>query len=288
MSHPREAARTDPPQSVTHYIDGQFVLDSDALIPATDLAVLRGYGVFDYFRTYGGRPFHLEAHLARLQRSAGLIGLEMPHSLEEIRPIVMETLRRNSHAESNVRVILTGGDSDDHLMPRGQSRLIILVTPFVPPPETWYRDGVKVITERTERYMPEAKTLNYTPAIVALQKAKIVGAIDAIYIDRAGRVLEGTTTNLFAFVDDVLVTPGDGILCGITREVVLELASDLYEIQIRDLSAEELLRADEVFITSSNKQICPVRQIDDTVIGSPGRHTQRLMEHFKEFVLSHA
>lgn len=272
----------------THYIDGQFVFDSEAQIPATDLAVLRGYGVFDYLRTYGGKPFHLEGHLARLQRSAALIGLELPHPLKEINRIVLETLGRNSHAESNVRMIVTGGDSDDNIMPRGDSRLVVMVTPFTPPPEAWYRDGVKVITERAERYIPEAKTLNYIPAIVALQKARSQGAIDAIYVDRAERALEGTTTNLFAFFGDVLVTPNEGILCGITREVVLELASDLYEVQIRDLSAEELLRADEVFITSSNKQICPVRQIDDKVIGPPGRHTQRLIEHLNEFVVSHA
>jgi branched-chain amino acid aminotransferase len=272
---------------MTHYIDGEFLPDSDAQIPASDLAVLRGYGVFDYFRTYSGKPFHLEAHLARLQRSAGLIGLDLPYSLEEISQIVLETLRRNAYTESNVRIIVTGGDSDDHIMPRGDSRLVVLVTPFSAPPETWYKEGVKVITQCAERYIPEAKTLNYIPAIVALKKAKAQDAIDAIYVDRAGRALEGTTTNLFAFLGDVLVTPSDGILCGITREVVLELASDLYEVQIRDLSAEELLRADEVFITSSNKQICPVRQVDDTIIGPPGRHTQRLIEHFNEFVVSH-
>lgn len=273
---------------MTHYIDGRFVLDPDAQIPASDLAVLRGYGIFDYLRTYGGKPFHLEAHLARLQRSARLIGLALPHSLDEINQIVLETLSRNSYPEANVRIIVTGGDSDDNIMPRGDSRLVVLVTPFTPPPETWYREGVKVITERAERYIPEAKTLNYIPAIVALQKARAAGGIDALYVDRAGRALEGTTTNLFAFLGDVLVTPGDGILCGITREVVLELASDLYEVQIRDLSIEELMHADEVFITSSNKQICPVRQIDDVVIGPPGRHTQRLMQHFSEFALSHA
>jgi len=272
----------------THYIDGQFVSDSDAQIPATDLAVLRGYGVFDYFRTYGGKPFHLEAHMARLQRSAGLIGLELPRPLDEISSIVLETLSRNSHAESNVRIIVTGGDSSDNIIPRGDSRLVVMVTPFLPPPEAWFSDGVKVITERAERYIPEAKTLNYIPAIVALQKARAKGAIDAIYIDRTGNALEGTTTNLFAFFGDVLVTPSEGILCGITREVVLELASDLYDVQIRNLSAEELLSADEIFITSSNKQICPVRQIDDTVIGPPGRHTRRLMEHFNAFVVSHA
>jgi branched-chain amino acid aminotransferase len=272
-----------------HYIDGHYLSDAAATIPVSDLAVLRGYGVFDFFRTYGGKPFHLEAHLARLEQSAGMISLPLPQTLADIRSIVLELLDRNGSAEVTVRIIVTGGTSDDNITPRGESRLLILVAPLVPPPDTWYRDGVKVITEHTERYLPEAKTINYIPAIVALQRAQAQAAIDAIYVDRAGRALEGTTTNLFAFYGDTLVTPGNGILRGITRQAVLELASDLYEVQLRDLNVNELLRADEVFITSSNKQICPVRQIDDTVIGAgvPGQHTCRLMHRFVELAVAH-
>lgn len=274
--------------SNTHYIDGAFVDDSQAMLPANDLAVLRGYGVFDYFRTYGGRPFYLEAHLARLERSASMIGLALPHSLNTIADIVYETVARNAHPESSVRVVITGGPSEDNITPVGQSRLLVFVTPFRPQPAEWYREGVKVITRLTERYLPEAKTLNYIPAIVALQQARAHGAEDALYVDRQGRVLEGTTTNLFAFFGDTLVTPGDDILCGITRQVVLELAASLYTVQIRDLSVDNLLRADEVFITSSNKEICPVRQIDNAVIGAPGANTRCLIEAFKALTFAYA
>jgi branched-chain amino acid aminotransferase len=265
----------------THYIDGAFVEDAQASLPATDLAVLRGYGVFDYLRTYQGKPFYLDAHLARLQRSAAMIGLPLPHTMEGISSIVMETLARNTHAESSIRIVVTGGASDDNITPNGQPRLLVFVTPFVAPPAAWYSDGVKVITEPTERYLPEAKTLNYIPAIVALQKARAHNAIDALYVDGRGHVLEGTTTNLFAIYGETLVTPGTGILPGITRQVVIDIASDIYDVQVRDLAVDELLRADEVFITSSNKEICPVRQVDSTVIGAPGQHTRRLMAHFK-------
>lgn len=268
---------------MTHYIDGEFVDEAQASLPASDLAVLRGYGVFDYLRTYGGKPFRLDDHLTRLERSAALIGLALPHPIDEIQRIIEETLARNSHDESSIRIVVTGGSSEDNITPAGKSRLLVFVTPFTNPPAEWFSDGIKVVTERTERYLPEAKTLNYIPAIIALKKAHAQEAIDAIYVDQNGHALEGTTTNLFAFFGDTLVTPGSGVLQGITRQAVIDIAEDIYNVQQRDISLDELLKADEVFITSSNKEICPVRQIDDTIIGAPGINTQRLIEYFQSF-----
>jgi branched-chain amino acid aminotransferase len=272
------------------YIDGEFVRSDDAAIPVDDLAILRGYGVFDFLRTYGGRPFDLGAHLRRLERSARLIHLDLPVSLDEIRRITLETLERNGYPESNVRLVLTGGTSEDNITPNGGSRLLVMVTPLKPQPEEWYRDGLKVILNYTERYLPQAKTINYIPAIIALKQAKAQDAVDAIYVDKNGHALEGTTTNLFAFFGDRLVTPGQGILLGITRQAVLELASDRFQVDVTDLPVSDLLRADEVFITSSNKEICPVRQIDDRVIGQgvPGPNTRFLMEHFAQMVVAYA
>jgi branched-chain amino acid aminotransferase len=272
------------------YIDGEFVRSDDAAIPVDDLALLRGYGVFDFLRTYGGRPFDLDAHLRRLERSARLIHLDLPVPLDEIRRITLETLERNAFPEANVRLVVTGGASEDNITPNGESRLLVMVTPLKPQPEAWYRDGVKVILNPTERYLPQAKTINYIPAIIALKQAKAQGAVDAIYVDRNGLALEGTTTNLFAFFGERLVTPGQGILLGVTRQAVLELASDRFQVDVTDLPVTDLLRADEVFITSSNKEICPVRQIDDHIIGPgvPGSHTRFLMEHFAQMVVAYA
>lgn len=272
------------------YIDGEFVRSDDATIPVDDLALLRGYGVFDFMRTYGGRPFDLDAHLRRLEHSARLIQLDLPLPLDEIRRITLETLERNALPEANVRLVVTGGASEDNITPNGGSRLLVMVTPLKPQPEAWYRDGVKVILNPTERYLPQAKTINYIPAIVALKQAKAQGAVDAIYVDRNGLALEGTTTNLFAFFGERLVTPGQGILLGVTRQAVLELASDRFQVDVTNLPVAELLRADEVFITSSNKEVCPVRQIDDHIIGLgvPGPHTRFLMEHFAQMVVAYA
>lgn len=265
-----------------YYVDGEFVDERDALIPTTDLAVLRGYGVFDFTRTYRGIPFKLAEHIARLRRSAEHIDLPLPFSDDEIADVVMQTVKRNSYPESNVRIVVTGGNSLDGIMPLDTPRLLVLVTPLRVIDPRQYLEGIKVITERVERYIPEAKTLNYIPAIKALRRAAKVNAVEAIYVDRAGNALEGTTTNLFAFFGETLVTPEASILNGITRGVVLQLAEPHFRVVQRPLKIVELLSADEVFISSSNKQVMPVVAVDDSIIasGKPGVRTRKLMGLF--------
>ncbi len=266
------------------YVDGEYVDSDAAQLPADDLAVLRGYGIFDFTRTYGGRPFRLDAHLQRLQRSAELILLELPLSLAEMRDVALETLARNGYpgrGEARLRLVVTGGDSPDDITPAGVSRLLALVTPFAAQPAERYRDGVKLITNRLERALPEAKTIEYVSAIMAQRRARQAGAVEAIYVNGQGHALEGTTTNLFAVLDGRLVAPVDGILYGVTRQAVLELAAARMPVEQRALPLEELLRADEVFITSSSKEVCPVRQVDETRFGPPGPHTRQLMQDFR-------
>ena len=266
------------------YVDGEYVDSDAAQLPADDLAVLRGYGIFDFTRTYGGHPFRLDAHLQRLQRSAELILLELPLPLAEIRDVALETLARNGYPgrdEARLRLVVTGGDSPDDITPAGVSRLLVLVTPFAAQPAERYRDGVKLITNRLERALPEAKTIEYVSAIMAQRRARQAGAVEAIYVDGQGHALEGTTTNLFAVLDGRLVAPVDGILYGVTRQAVLELAAARMPVEQRALPLEELLRADEVFITSSSKEVCPVRQVDETRFGPPGPHTRQLMQDFR-------
>jgi len=268
-----------------YYIDGEFVDERDAHIPATDLAVMRGYGVFDFLRTYKGVPFELEAHINRLRNSAALIELDVPWDDAHITTIIHQTLSRNRYEEGremNVRIIVTGGPSANGLMPLGDSRLLVMVTPANPIPPANYTDGVKVITEQIERYIPDAKTLNYIPAIKAMKRAGREGAVEAIYVDRDGFALEGTTTNLFAFYGDLLVTPAAGILPGITRNVVLKIARELFPVEERAIPLADLLTADEVFISASNKQIMPVIFVNDAQIsdGKPGSRTRRIMDAF--------
>jgi len=268
----------------TYYIDGEFVPADKAVIPVDDLALLRGIGVFDLLRTYDGQPYFLDAHIERLEKSARRIQLNLPWSHEEIADVVKQTLAKNDIPEANIRIVVTGGSSKDFMIPSGSPRLLVLVSPIPRLPGHWYTKGVKIISWEVERPIPGAKSIDYISASLALKKAAAEDAIEALYIDRNGMALECTTSNVFAFIDGTLVTPGRGILSGVTRRVVLELAQDLFPIDIRDISRTELTGADEVFITGTSKGLVPVIQVDENTIadGRPGRHTRQLMDVVKK------
>ena len=270
----------------TYYVDGKFVDDDAALIPAKDITVLRGFGVFDFLITYNKRPFFIKEHVARLENSAKEIGLTLQHSNGQICDIVAQTIEKNPHhTESNIRIVYTGGISPDGVTPQGNGILMVMVTPKHELPAWWYTDGTKIITIDIERFIPTSKSTNYLSAVFALQKAHKTGAVEAIYKDRENRLLEGTTTNLFCFKENQLITPPDTILPGITRSVVLELTKDKYTHKLRHIDADELKEMDEIFICASNKEIVPVIQVDDLVIGNgkPGEKTRNLMEMFKTY-----
>ena len=267
-----------------YYVDGEFVEDGQAQISVNDLSVIRGFGVFDFLRTYNGVPFHLDGHLIRLERSARLIGLELPHSKAKIGEIVLETLKRNDHKESNIRLVVTGGLSLDGITPGKSPKLLVMVTSVKQMPPEWYSEGAKVITSHVDRFLPGAKSINYIPAIICQAEARSQRAIEAIYVDRNGYLLEGTTSNIFAFFGDTLVTPPcDRALPGITRQVVLELAEKEFTIVQRPFHKDEIRLLDEAFITSSVREIVPLAAIDSIKIsdGKPGSRTQKIMELFR-------
>lgn len=273
-----------------YYIDGAFVSSEAAMIPVNDLAVLRGYGVFDLMRTYNGEPLFMEDHIARLTNSASEIGLYFPWKTQEVVDIVRQTIERNPHlADASIRIVVTGGPSDDFSTPKNAPRLLVLVSAVPSLPAAWYREGVKIVTEITERFKPGVKSINYIPATIAMEKARKAGAVEAIYLDRNQRVLEGTTSNIFAFIGGRLVTPGAEILSGITRKVVIEMSRELYQVEIRDITLAELNTAEEVFITGTNKGLVPVNQVDAYRIGDgrPGPNTRRIMAKLGERVARH-
>ena len=270
----------------TYYIDGQFVDEDQAFISAKDIVVLRGFGVFDSLITYNKRPFKLKEHVERLQNSAKHIGLEIKPSKEEICRITEETIKRNTHHdESKIRIVYTGGISSDGVTPDGNGSLIVMVTPRRKLPDHWYKDGAKIITVDIERTLPSAKSTTYLSGIYALAQARPQNAIESVYVDRHDRVLEGTTTNFFMFRDNKLITAGKDILPGITRSVILELADGKFEVEIRDIDRGEIISADEIFITASNKELVPVVKVNDLTIGNgkPGPQTLKVMQLFRDY-----
>lgn len=273
-----------------YYVDGTFVAPEAAVLPVGDLAILRGYGVFDFLRTYGGRPFHLDAHIQRLQNSARLIQLSCPWSHAELVEIVHETMKRNDYNEANIRLLITGGDSDDSITPGSKPRLLVMVTPLKEFPSQWYQDGVRIITSDISRFIPGAKSIDYIRAIIALNNARAAGAVESVYVDGKGQVLEGTTSNLFAVSRGRLVTPAIDVLPGVTRDVVLDLTATEFKPELKMIDRKEILAADELFLSSSNKEVLPVTSVDGVIIGNgrPGVITARIMKLFAGYTKEYA
>ena len=272
--------------NLVYYVNGQYVAADQAALGLNDLGIVRGYGVFDLLRTYDGKLFKLHEHVLRLERSAALIGLELPWSTAEIEAIARATYMRNAIANATIRIIVTGGAADDFMTPQQRPTLIVMVNPIgIPAPEQ-QSHGVKVITTRIERMMPTVKSLNYIAAIMAMQAARRVGAVEAIYRTADDRITEGTRANFFILRDKRLITPQTDVLGGITRDVVLEIAGDDFEVVEAPLFYADLATCDEAFLTSSTKEILPVTQIDDLTIGQgkPGPNTRKLIELFSAYV----
>ena len=273
------------------YINGEFVSADSAAVSARDLAILRGFGVFDFLRTYGGVPFQLGAHLRRLQRSADLIELACPWDLETLGEIVLETLRRNALDEAGIRLVVTGGDSPNGFMPAGDSRLLVMATALHSLPAAAYQRGAAVATVEQQRGLPEAKTIDYIPGIMAQKQAqrRVPGALEAIYcVD--GQVVEGTRSNIFIYTDGRWITPADGLLPGITRAEVIKLLQHCDSLELRAVTRDEFYAADEIVLTSSTKEIVPVVQVDDVRIGAgvPGENSRRLMRQWREMTDAYA
>lgn len=269
-----------------YYVNGDFVPADQAALPLGDLAIVRGFGIFDFLRTYRRVPFKLHEHVLRLYSSAEQIALAMPWTIEEVEEICREANRRNGFADASIRIVVTGGPSPDFMMPAGKSRLSVMVHPLQASPPQMRLEGVTVVTTRLDRILPTVKSLNYLGAIVAVSEARKSGAVEAIYRLPDDTVTECTRSNLFIFRGGKLFTPATGILPGITRQVTLEIAAEEYEVVQTRLSYSDLLAADEAFITSTTKEIAPVVAVDGQTIGSgrPGEYTQDLIERFNAYV----
>jgi branched-chain amino acid aminotransferase len=277
-------------------IDGRPSPPEAAKVSVFDRGFLYGDSVFEALRTYGGRPFALERHLERLAQSAARVFIELPVSLEQLGREVHSAIAGAGNPESYVRLTVTRGVGEGLGLDPGLARhalRVVIVTPLKAPPAETYRDGVAVVTYRTERVTDHsaaagAKVGNYLTAVLAIRQARSLGAAEALIVDGRGSVVEGATSNAFAVLQSgTLVTPpeSDGILLGITRETVLSVAAELgIPIQLQSLPLATLKNAAEVFVSSSIRELVPVVTVDGAPIGTgkPGPLTLRLLTAFRE------
>ena len=261
---------------------------SEIRIDPMDIGLLRGYGVFDVMRTENGKPFLVERHYARLVRSAETLHLRIPLTFEAYQDILTELIGRNAEGrQMTIRTMLTGGPSASGFLPEsGAETFFITLMPFLGLEERYFLEGAKLITVEHSRRFPHAKITNYVTAIAHASERIERGALEILFV-RDGQALEASTSNFMIVRDGKVIAPARGILRGITRELTLELARGLgMDVEERDVPLDEVLAADEVFLTATNKYIVPIVAVDDRVIGvgRPGAVTKRLMAAMKEFV----
>ena len=268
------------------------------MISVYDHGLLYGDGVFEGIRAYGGKLFRLKQHLDRLYDSAKAIWLTIPMSRDDLASVTEEAVRRSGIGDAYIRHIVTRGVGDLGLDPRKCPRpsMLIIVDTIKLWPEQVYEAGLTVVTAGTpipqrESLSPRVKSLNYLAHILAKIEGIHAGADEVLMLDSAGSVAEGSGQNIFVAKGGRLRTPPvyAGILKGVTRDVVIELASQAgYPLEETILNRYDVYTADEAFFTGTASEVVAIRQVDGRVIGSgkAGPITRDLRARFQALVRS--
>jgi branched-chain amino acid aminotransferase len=280
------------------YIDGKLYDKEDAKISVYDHGLLYGDGVFEGIRSYAGKVFRLKQHLDRLWNSAKAIWLEIPMSQDAMAKAIQDTLATNGILDGYIRLVVTRGVGTLGLDPNrcSQPQVIVITDKITLYPDELYQKGLEIVTVSTQRNHPAAlnariKSLNYLNNILAKIEGLQAGCIEALMLNHKGEVAECTGDNIFLVRGGKLLTPPTdaGILEGITREAVMELARDA-GIEVREipLTKHDVFIADECFLTGTAAEVVPVVKVDSRKIGdgTPGPITRDLMERFRRLTRS--
>jgi len=278
------------------YITGEFFPQEEAKISVFDHGLLYGDGVFEGLRSYGGKVFRLEQHVRRLYESARAICLQIPLSDAEMEQAINNTVKKNTIDDGYIRVIVTRGSGTLGLDPNRCSnpQVIIIADKIELYPQKVYEEGLEIVTTSVTRNHPAAlspriKSLNYLNNILAKIEGLKAGCIEALMLNHKGEVAECTGDNIFLVRDGELFTPplDAGILAGITRDAVIEIAKKagiaVHEIS---LTKHDVYVANECFLTGTAAEVIPVVKVDDRPIGDgkPGAITLDLIDRFHKLV----
>lgn len=262
------------------YSNGRFHQLEEPAAALGNSGLLHGYGVFTTLRLAAGRPVDLVSHHARLAANGRALGLELPFDAQELLQVVSELTEANQLQGREMRLRLTLTKED------GRPFLTAVPGPLPDPLPAWQRYGAGVITlgpahQRT--ILPRLKTINYLASLLALETAAASGCAEALILDGAGRLLEGAVSNVFLVRQGALATPTDdgSILPGITRKRVAFLGREQgLEVRETTLTAAEVARAEEIFLTNCVRSIVPVVAVDGRTVadGLPGPVTRSLQQ----------
>ncbi|MCC9604490.1 branched-chain-amino-acid transaminase [Blastopirellula sp. JC732] len=280
------------------YINGKFYSKEEAVVSVFDHGLLYGDGVFEGLRVYEGKVFRMEQHLKRLYDSAKAILLDIPMPIEAMAEAVEESVEKNGLANCYIRLVITRGAGTLGLGPERTSnpQVIIIVDKISLYPEEFYQNGLEIVTASTIRNHPGAlspriKSLNYLNNIMAKCEASKAGCLEALMLNHKGEVSECTADNIFIVKNGQLMTPPTdaGILEGVTREAVLEIAVKAgIPTAEKTLTRHDVYVADECFMTGTAAEVIAVVRIDSRPIGDgrPGPITVKLQELFHKLARS--
>lgn len=275
-------------------LNGTITPADQARISVFDRGFLYGDSVYEVIRTYSGKPFAIERHLDRLERSAGRLSIPLP-TREEMLQQLRRTLDAAENDESYCRIIVTRGSGPLTLDPTTAENpaTLIFVKKYEPFPSWMYEKGVRLAIPTVRRTSREAldpaiKSGNYLNSVLAFGEARKTGFDDALLLDKNGHITESTSSNVFIVQNGTLVTPPleTGLLAGVTRELVINLAGkNGIGCSEQQLMTEDVIRADEVMLTSTLREVMPVVQVSEYPIadGRPGPVTQRMGRVFHAY-----
>jgi len=277
------------------YLNDAMVPRSQAKVSTVDYGFLYGYGLFETMRAYSGSVFRLDSHLTRLAKSADRLGIVVDTGV--LKKAVMDTLEANGLRDARVRLTVSIGEGS--FVPDLHSciapSVLVVAAKYTPYADEIYQRGFRIIVSSIRRNsqspVPAMKTANYLESLLARQEAKAAGVDDALFLNEKGQLAEASTSNVFLVSKGMLKTPQQesGILPGITRGVILELALQMGIMAFEtDIRLEEMLGADEAFLTNSILEIIPITNLNGKAIGDgrPGPITRQLMAAYKNLVRS--
>lgn len=255
------------------YINGNILPKEQALIPVYDLGLLRGLGIFDYFRVLDGIPVFAEDHIDRLENSMQMMDFNTGLSREDWKDLFYKMIKANEVDRAGFRVVVTGGFSDDGYTIPEQKNIYLMLHSLPASDPAQYENGVRLLTINYQRDTPTAKTTVYIESMKAQPHLKKSGAFEVLYHFN-GVISECSRCNIFFITPEgVIVTPAKGMLKGVTRKQVIAIAAEHnMPLEERDVHLEELPWMAGAFLTATTKGVLPVVKIDDQLIGDGSVH----------------
>lgn len=272
------------------YLNGQFLPMEQARVPVLDRGFIFGDGVYEVIPVYSRHPLRLDEHLRRLQQSLDSIRLQNPHTVEEWKARIVELVARNDSEDQSVYLHITRGVAPrDHAFPKNTPPTVFMMSnPLVTTTREQCEAGIKVISAPDPRWEHcDIKAIALLPNVLMRQMAVDVGAVETVMF-RNGVLTEGAASNIFAVEKGVILAPpkDNFMLPGITYDLVLELAqANGIPVEVGQISEARVRAADELWLTSSTKEIMPITQMDDQNIGSgqAGPMFRRIYQLYQDY-----